>query len=58
MSTNPEIFIVFKHISTASYALNVPTLAFWIGLLVRQLISKDRHKLVALTVICVLMILS
>ncbi len=49
---------VYKHIDTASYALNVPPLALWIGLLARMLISKNRDKLIPLIVISILMILS
>jgi hypothetical protein len=49
---------VFKPIDTASYALNVPPLVLWIGLLARMLISKDRDKLFPLIVISILMILS
>ncbi len=56
MSTAAEVKI-FKELDTASYALNVPPLALWIGLLARMLISKDRDKLVSLIVISILMIL-
>jgi hypothetical protein len=49
---------VFKQIDTTSYALNVPPLTLWIGLLARMLISNDRDKLVPLIVISILMILS
>ncbi len=47
-----------KQLDTASYALNVPPLALWIGLLARMLISKYRDQLVPLIVISILMILS
>jgi hypothetical protein len=57
MSTFEEVLKVAKHIDTASYALNVPPLALWIGLLARMLISKDRDKLIPLIVISILMIL-
>jgi hypothetical protein len=46
-----------KHFDTASYALNVLPLVLWIGLLARMLISKDRHKLVPLIVISILITL-
>ena len=42
----------------ASYALFVPPLALWMGLLARVLISKDREKLMPLIVISILMILT
>jgi hypothetical protein len=48
----------FKDLDIASYALNAPPLALWIGLLARMLISKDRDKLTPLIVISILMILS
>jgi hypothetical protein len=57
MSTANEFLKVLKQIDTASYALNVPPLALWIGLLARMLISKDRDKLTPLIVISILMIL-
>jgi hypothetical protein len=57
MPTTAEWLKVFKDLDTASYAFNVPPLALWIGLLARMLISKDRHKLVPLIVISILMIL-
>ncbi len=58
MPTAAEYLKVYKHIDTASYALYVPPLALWIGLLARMLISKDRDKLVPLIVISILMILA
>ncbi len=48
----------YKHIATASYALTIPPLALWIGLLARMLISKDRDNFTPLIVISILMILS
>jgi hypothetical protein len=57
MSTAAEVK-VYKDLDTASYALNFPPLALWIGLLARMLISKDRDKLTALIVISILIILS
>ncbi len=48
---------MWKELDTASYALNVPPLALWIGLLPRMLILKDRDKLVPLIVISIPMIL-
>jgi hypothetical protein len=57
MSTATKVK-VYKQLDTASYALNIPPLALWIGLLARMLISKDRDKLVPLIVISILMILS
>ena len=57
MPTAAEVLKVFKDLDTASYALNVPPLALWIGLLARTLISKDRDKLVPLIVISILMVL-
>ncbi len=58
MPVTAEDLKVFKQIDNASYALNVPPLALWIGLLARMLISKDRDKLIPLIVISTLMILS
>jgi hypothetical protein len=58
MPTSAEYLEVYKELDIASYALNVPPLAFWIGLLARMLISKDRDKLIPLIVISILMILS
>ncbi len=49
---------VYKNAKTASYALNVPPLTLWTGLLARMLISKDRDKLVPLILVSILMILS
>ena len=57
MST-ADFLKVLKQIDTASYALNVPPLGLWIGLLARMLISKDRDKLVPLIVVSILMILA
>ncbi len=57
MPTKPEVE-VFKHINAASYALTVPTLVPWTGLLVRMLISKYKDKLWGLIVISILMIVS
>jgi hypothetical protein len=57
MSTAADYLKAFKEIDTASYALNVPPLTLWIGLLARMLISKDRDKLTPLIVISILMIL-
>ncbi len=36
-----ELIKVFKQLYIASYSLNVPPLALWIGLFARMLISKD-----------------
>ncbi len=58
MPTTAELLKVIKQIDTASYSLNVPPLALWIGLLVRMLILKDREKLIPLIVISILMIIS
>jgi len=58
MPTDAELLKFSKQIATMTYALYVPTLTLWIGLLARVLISKDRRKLVALIVICTLMILN
>jgi hypothetical protein len=58
MSTAAEWLKVFKELDTASYALNVPPLTLWIGLVARMLISKDRDKLVPLILVSILMILS
>jgi hypothetical protein len=58
MSTAAEYLKVYKELEITCYALFVPTLALWNGLLARTLISKDRQKLVPLIVISVLMILS
>ncbi len=38
--------------------MTLPTLALWIGILLRMLISKDRDKFYGLIVICILMIIS
>jgi hypothetical protein len=57
MSTAAEVLKVYKQLDTASYALNVPPLALWIGLLARMLISKDRDKLTPLIVLSILMAL-
>jgi hypothetical protein len=56
MST--ELLTAFKHINFVSYGFYVPTLALWIGLLGRMLISKDREKFYGLIVISVLMIVA
>ena len=58
MSTTAAYLKVYKDLDTASYALNLPPLALWIGLLARMLISKDREKLIPLIVISIFMILS
>jgi hypothetical protein len=58
MPATAELLKVYKQLDTASYALTVPPLAFWIGLLARILISKDRDKLVPLIFISILMILT
>ncbi len=58
MPTPAEVLKAFKHINTASYAFYVPTLALWICILVRMLISKDREKFYGLIVISILMIVS
>jgi hypothetical protein len=57
MSTTAEYVKVVKQIDMTSYALNLSSLALWISLLARMLISKDRHKLVPLIVISILIIL-
>ncbi len=57
MSATAEYIKVLKDLDTASYALNVPPLALWIGVLASMLISKDRDKLVPLIVISILIIL-
>jgi hypothetical protein len=57
MPTVAEILIIYKQLDNISYALNVPPLALWIGLLARMLISKDRDKLIPLIVISILTIL-
>ncbi len=57
MSTDAEILKVLKQLDTASYALTVPPLALWIGLLARILILKNRDKLNPLISISILMIL-
>jgi hypothetical protein len=54
----PEFVKAIEHIKIASYAFNVPNLAFWTFLLLRMLISKDRNKFMGLIVICILIILS
>jgi hypothetical protein len=56
-ATAADYLKVYKDLDTASYALFVLTLALWIGLLARMLISKDRDKLTPLIVISILMIL-
>ena len=48
----------WNEIKIVSYALNVPLLVLFIGILVRVLMSKDRRKLIELIVICILIILS
>ncbi len=53
-----ELLKVIKQLDIATYALYVPPLALWIGLLARMLISKDRENLVPLIVISILMILN
>ncbi len=58
MSTAAEYLKLFKQLDIASYALNAPPLALWIGLLAKMLISKDREMLIPLIVISILMILS
>ncbi len=58
MPATAEDLKVYKQIDIASYALFVPSLALWIGLLLRMLISKDRDKFIAPIVMCILMILS
>ncbi len=57
MPATAEVLKVYKQLDTGSYALNLPPLALWIGLLARMLISKDRDKLTPLIVISILMIL-
>ncbi len=57
MSTAADYLKVFKQIDTASYALFLPPLALWIGLLARMLISKDREKLIPLIFVCILIII-
>ena len=57
MPATAEWLKVYKQIDIASYAVTVPPLALWIGLLARMLISKDRHKLTPLIVVSILMIL-
>jgi len=44
--------------SIITYALYVPPLVLWVGVLARVLIYRDRHKFIALIVICVLMLFS
>jgi len=49
---------VFNHIKIASYACNLPTLAWYVVILVSMLRSNDRGNLIELIVVCLLMILS
>ena len=58
MPTDADYLKVAKELDIASYALIIPPLALWIGLLARMLISKDRDKLIPLIVISILMILN
>jgi hypothetical protein len=58
MSSQTEWLKALKHLQIASYAFYVPTLALWIGLLGRMLISKDRDKFYGLIVVAVLIIVS
>jgi hypothetical protein len=56
MSTPEETLKVYENINIASFAVTVPCLAFWLGLLWRMLVSKYRDKFQWLIVICILMI--
>jgi len=58
MSTPAELLKHYKQMATITYALYVPPLVFWLGLLVRVLIYRDRLKFSELIIICVLMIIS
>jgi hypothetical protein len=58
MPSAAEVIKVYEQLDTASYALTLPPLALWLGLLARMLISKDRNKLTPIIVISILMILS
>ena len=49
---------VYNDIKIVSYALIVPTLAYYIFILVTMLKSKDRNNLIPLIIVSVLMILS
>ena len=58
MPTPAQKLKYYKSMRTASYASTVPPLALFIYVLARMLLSKDRHKLTELIVVCVLMIVS
>jgi hypothetical protein len=58
MPTPEEYIETFNHNRIAAYAFTLPSLALWIGLLARMLVSKDRDKLHGLIVVGVLMILN
>jgi len=57
MPTTAEIKLL-DHLKIVAYASTVPTLAFWICILAKMLILKDRNSLMILIVISILMILS
>ena len=58
MSTPEEYIEAFDHIHIAAYAFTLPSLALWIGLLSKMLVSKDKGKLHGLIFVAVLMILN
>ncbi len=58
MPSTAEYVEALKHINIASYALFVPTLILWIGLLLRMLISKDKEIFYGLIVISICMIVA
>ena len=58
MPTHAEILKVYENLKITSHAMFVPSLALWLGILARTLVSKDRCKFHGLIVICILMIVS
>lgn len=56
--TPDEICEIYFHINVVSWALTVPCLALWSGLLAKMLRSKNRDKFPRLMIISILMIIS
>jgi len=56
--TEEEVIEVYKEINIASYIAYVPTLILWVWVFTRIMRQRDRAKFFALTIICLLMIVS
>jgi len=48
----------YKQMSTITYAVSSVPIAFWICILARVLINKDRNKFIAIIVISILMLMT